>query len=234
MSQKASAVSKLNPIQLANARAIISVGQQLGMPEKAWVIALCVAMQESDLGANPAAARPNSDGDAGVFQQRTLPGWYGTLEQVNNIQYAATVFYTGKRLTHNDVRGVARAAGPAGYTIPGLMQIRGWENMPVTVAAQAVQRSAFPGAYAKHEPIARALVAELASGAASGGGSAPIPPSATSPKPPTLDGKNWLFIIIGAVLIILAIVRLTGLDSTAKGAVNAVVSGYTKGLVNVK
>jgi hypothetical protein len=45
-------------------------------PDQAAIIAIAVASQESALGANPAIARPNADGDAGSFQQRTKPGWY--------------------------------------------------------------------------------------------------------------------------------------------------------------
>jgi len=38
-----------------------------------------------------------------------------------------------------------------------LKRVRGWESMRVTVAAQRVQRSAFPNAYAKWETDATAL-----------------------------------------------------------------------------
>jgi hypothetical protein len=40
---------------------------------------------------------------------------------------------------------------------PGLVDIDGWETMPFTVAAQAVQVSAFPDAYARHEDTAREI-----------------------------------------------------------------------------
>ena len=127
------------------------------------LVALATAMQESQLGAYPGIDRPNGDGDAGVFQQRQKPGWYGTLEQVTQVGYAARVFLRGKVVSAADVAAARRAgsgpAGPAGYTIPGLKQVRGWENMAVTVAAQKVQRSAFPDAYAKHERISRTLLA---------------------------------------------------------------------------
>ena len=36
------------------------------------------------------------------------------------------------------------------------MAVPGWETLPVTVAAQTVQRSAFPDAYAKWEGLADA------------------------------------------------------------------------------
>ena len=46
---------------------------------------------------------------------------------------------------------------------PGLLDVQGWEKMPITVAAQAVQGSAFPAAYAQQESTSVAIV-EAASG----------------------------------------------------------------------
>ena len=37
---------------------------------------------------------------------------------------------------------------------PGLLDIPGWQDMPLTQAAQAVQRSGFPDAYAQWEDVA--------------------------------------------------------------------------------
>ena len=164
-------VRALQPRQVEVARTIYLTALGVGIAEKwssakterAVLVALATAMQESQLGAYPGIDRPNGDGDAGVFQQRQKPGWYGTLEQVTQVGYAARVFLRGKVVSAADVAAARRAgsgpAGPAGYTIPGLKQVRGWENMAVTVAAQKVQRSAFPDAYAKHERISRTLLA---------------------------------------------------------------------------
>jgi cell wall-associated NlpC family hydrolase len=41
-----------------------------------------------------------------------------------------------------------------------LLDVKGFEAMPLTVAAQTVQASAFPGAYARWEPLAREVVAD--------------------------------------------------------------------------
>ncbi len=142
---------------MKNAAVIMQIGEQLKIPARGQLVALMTAMQESQLGDNPAAATPDSNGDAGVFQQRQLPGWYGTLEQVNDLSYAAEVFYKGKTLT-DEVPG---GAGPKGYHIPGLLDVSGWEGMAPTVAAQQVQRSAFPSAYAKHEDAARQIMSAL-------------------------------------------------------------------------
>ena len=43
-----------------------------------------------------------------------------------------------------------------------LLQVPNWDRLPVTVAAQTVQRSAFPDAYAKWEGLAADLVSHLA------------------------------------------------------------------------
>jgi len=47
-----------------------------------------------------------------------------------------------------------------------LKTIAGWETMPLTEAAQRVQISAYPDAYAKHEELASTIVDALAGGAA--------------------------------------------------------------------
>ncbi len=121
-------VVTLDPEQAANAATIAAVGRRLGLPPHATTVALATAMQESRL-------RNLSYGDRdslGLFQQRPSQGW-GTPTQVSTPAYAAAAFF--RRLA----------------------QVDGWERLPVTVAAQAVQRSAFPEAYARHEPLARAL-----------------------------------------------------------------------------
>ena len=42
-----------------------------------------------------------------------------------------------------------------------LARVPGWESLPVTAAAQAVQHSAYPDAYADDEPLARLLLTQL-------------------------------------------------------------------------
>lgn len=165
-------VSDLSEPQVQAARTIYytaqGVGQRLGWSraktDSAVLVALMTAMQESQLGAYPGIDRPNGDGDAGVFQQRQKLTWYGKLEQVTQVGYAARVFYEGRKVPAAEVAAAKRAGyprrwiNPAGYTLPGLQQTPGWERDPLTVAAQRVQRSAFPDAYAKHEKVARAAL----------------------------------------------------------------------------
>lgn len=145
----------LNASQIEVAATIMKIGEEVGVGERGQLIGLMTAMQESGLGLNTVAT--GTGGDAGVFQQRTAPGWYGTVDEVNDPAYGARIFYEGKTVTED----VAGAAGPPGYHIPGLKDIEGWEAMPLTDAAQAVQRSNYPEHYAKHEHLMRRLMAEL-------------------------------------------------------------------------
>ncbi|MER6970231.1 peptidoglycan DD-metalloendopeptidase family protein [Nocardioides sp. NPDC000445] len=129
--------------QIQNARTIVAVGKQSGVPAYGWVIALATAMQESTLRNLNYGDRDSQ----GLFQQRPVSGW-GSVADITNPVKSAQAFY-----------GVAAHTGNT-----GLLDIPGWRKMQVTAAAQAVQRSAFPLAYAQHEDEARALVAALADG----------------------------------------------------------------------
>ncbi|MET8522528.1 peptidoglycan DD-metalloendopeptidase family protein [Nocardioides sp. NPDC004968] len=129
--------------QIQNARTIVAVGKQSGVPAYGWVIALATAMQESTLRNLDYGDRDSQ----GLFQQRPVSGW-GSVADITNPVKSAQAFY-----------GVAAHTGNT-----GLLDIPGWRKMQVTAAAQAVQRSAFPLAYAQHEDEARALVAALADG----------------------------------------------------------------------
>lgn len=118
--------------QVEHATTILTVGQQLGVPPRGWVVALATAMQESTLRNLPSGDRDS----LGLFQQRPSQGW-GSREQIMDPAYAAEAFYQR------------------------LVQLEGWEQMPVTQAAQAVQRSALPQAYARWETDAVALAAAI-------------------------------------------------------------------------
>lgn len=140
---------------LERAAIIMNTAEDLGVGRKGQLIALITAMQESTLGAN---TQPTGSGrDAGVFQQRTLPGWYGTVEQVNDPAYATTKFIEGHDI---DYAGPG-SAGPAGYHLPGLTDLPGWESMSPGAAAQAVQVSAHPDAYDAHVDTANRMIDHL-------------------------------------------------------------------------
>ena len=114
--------------QLANAGVIAATGRQLGIADRGVVVALATAAQESQLRN---LDHGNAD-SVGLFQQRPSQGW-GQVTELMRPDYAATEFYEALR------------------------QVPGWEALPVTQAAQAVQRSAFPSAYARWETLAAAL-----------------------------------------------------------------------------
>ncbi|MEU6478263.1 heavy metal transporter [Streptomyces sp. NPDC047017] len=128
---------EFTPEQAVNAATIAAVGSGRGMPERAVTIALATALQESGL-------RNIEHGDRdslGLFQQRPSQGW-GTPKEIMEPAYAAGVFYTH------------------------LTEIHDYQRLPLTVAAQRVQRSGFPEAYAKHEQDAALLSAALTGRAA--------------------------------------------------------------------
>ncbi|MER5359862.1 hypothetical protein [Streptomyces sp. NPDC002785] len=123
---------RMSPQQASNAATISAVGISRGMPERAVTIALATALQESGL-------RNIDHGDRdslGLFQQRPSQGW-GTEKQILDPVYSAGEFYRH------------------------LAEVPGYSRLPLTVAAQRVQRSGFPQAYAKHEPDAALLAAAL-------------------------------------------------------------------------
>lgn len=138
-----STVSIMNDEMRANAAIIVQVGHELGVSSQGIVIALATAMQESSLRNLTWGDRDS----VGLFQQRPSTGW-GSVDQLTTPTYAARLFYGG-------------ASNPnAGYT-KGLLDIPGWESMPLTVAAQAVQISAFPDAYAAWESSAQSWYQQL-------------------------------------------------------------------------
>jgi murein DD-endopeptidase MepM/ murein hydrolase activator NlpD len=134
-------IASLDADQMKNAAVIISVGQQMKVPPRGWVIAIATSLQESRLRNLGDLGAKNDHDSLGLFQQRPSQGW-GTPEQVKDPAYASRKFYEK------------------------LLDVKGWESLSLTRAAQAVQRSAFPGAYAKHEPLASLVVNTLAAGAA--------------------------------------------------------------------
>jgi N-acetylmuramoyl-L-alanine amidase len=136
-------VTLLNDEQEKNARTIIAVGHSLGVSDYGIVIALATAMQESSM-RNLDYGHLDS---LGLFQQRPSTGW-GSKSQLTNPEYAAKLFYGGPK---NPNKGKTR----------GLLDIPGWQSMSVTKAAQSVQISAYPNAYAKWEASARFWLSDL-------------------------------------------------------------------------
>ncbi|MGP3926045.1 hypothetical protein [Streptomyces sp. 8N616] len=129
---KDGATYEMHPEQAVNAATIGAVGSSRALPERAVAIALATAMQESGL-------RNIGYGDRdslGLFQQRPSQGW-GKARQIRDPVYATRKFYEH------------------------LVKVPGYERLPLTVAAQKVQRSGYPQAYAKHEQEASLLASAL-------------------------------------------------------------------------
>lgn len=125
----------------------IAIGQvaldELDLPRRALEIAIATAIQESKLANLDGGDRDS----AGLFQQRPSTGW-GSHDQVTNPRLATRAFFGRADHTSN----------------PGLLDIPGWALMPLAEAAQAVQRSGYPDAYAQWETAAQEIAAVLTGG----------------------------------------------------------------------
>lgn len=126
---------QLSGEQVANVKAIVTATKKSGMDERAAVVAIATALQESKLENLGHLGDLNDHDSLGLFQQRPSVGW-GTPSQVTDPGYATAAF------------------------LSGLKGVDGWRDMPLTEAAQAVQVSAFPFAYAQWESMAAKTVAE--------------------------------------------------------------------------
>jgi hypothetical protein len=140
-------VEKLNQAQTNNAFLMVEVGKQMQLPKRAYIVAIATSLQETNLLNLANSTVPSSmdiphegvgsDHDSvGLFQQRPSMGW-GTVAQLMDPLQSAARFY-------------AR-----------LKTVSGWEGLSISGAAQAVQRSAYPTAYAKHTTRAEQIVNEL-------------------------------------------------------------------------
>ncbi|MCZ7477274.1 hypothetical protein [Micromonospora sp. WMMC273] len=125
----------LNDEQTKNVKAIIAATKKAGMDERAAVVSIATALQESKLENLGHLGDRNDHDSQGLFQQRPSSGW-GTVEQITDPEYSTTAF------------------------LKGLKQVDGWQDMPLTKAAQTVQVSAYPDHYAQWEQQAADLVAK--------------------------------------------------------------------------
>lgn len=135
--------SRWDSAAVRNAGIIAERGIAAGVGVEGVVVALATAMQESGIQLLTYGDRDSLS----LFQQRPSTGW-GTPEQIMDPVLASDAFYGVATHTSN----------------PGLTDIAGWQQMSVTVAAQAVQRSGFPDAYAKWETEARKLAVAVLDG----------------------------------------------------------------------
>src|SRR4051812_35321192 len=103
--------------QAENASIIAAVAERRELPARAITIAIATALQESKLQNLDSGDRDS----VGIFQQRPSQGW-GSPRQLTDPYFATNAFYDA------------------------LVKVDGYQDMPITEAAQAVQRSAFPDA----------------------------------------------------------------------------------------
>lgn len=210
--------------QVGYVRTMIGVAKGLKVPEKGQVVAAMVMLQETGIhnhannGQNSSQNHRGwpppgekywldmaklslqmpyesgfigSDSDSvGLYQQRASMGWSNdaTFKAQDNPEEAI------RRLLSPVWTTAQFFGGPGGSPNRGLLEIAGWESMAPTVAAQKVQGSAFPSAYAKWEAQAMKLVqankdAPAINPYSASAGASPQPASWTEPTLPkeTLD-----------------------------------------------
>nr|WP_229401636.1 hypothetical protein [Micromonospora okii] len=126
----------LDDAQLANAREIVKVAKKTGVGERGAVIGVATSLQESKLYNLGHLGAYNDHDSQGLFQQRPSSGW-GSPDQITDPEYASTAFFEA------------------------LKNVGGWRELPLTAAAQTVQVSAFPYAYAQWEEQAADIVQRL-------------------------------------------------------------------------
>ncbi len=151
------ATAKLDASQRRYAQIIVDEVRARGLPAQAAVNAVSTALQESSLRMywnpkvpgsrelTPDASARGSDGySVGLFQQQVHGNHFswGTVADAMDPRVSTRMF------------------------LDRLTKVPGWQNMSVASADQAVQRSAFPNAYAKWEHTARQIVSELSKSAA--------------------------------------------------------------------
>ncbi len=143
----------LDAEQLTNAQTIAGLTADRHLPPYAAVIATATAYQESKLHNLLTQVDHDSEG---LFQLR--------------------VSLWGAPVAADSVRST-------GWFLDHLIAVPDWQNLPLTVAAQAVQRSAFPAAYAVWQPLAAGVVGRLwptAAAAADAPMAAPVSSGPTS------------------------------------------------------
>lgn len=153
---------QVTPAMLQNVAIMVDVAKKADLSHQAMLIAAMTMAVESKWLNLASRAVPESlsypndgvvDGDhdsINPFQQRAYTGAWGTPQQLMDPAYAASMFF-----------GLNPAGAPVGHA-RGLIQISGWETMPLGEAAQKVQVSAFPDRYAQWEQAASDIIAAAA------------------------------------------------------------------------
>ncbi|MDG4797633.1 hypothetical protein [Micromonospora sp. WMMD1082] len=126
----------LDDAQRDNAKTIIEVAKKTGVGERGAVIGIATALQESKLYNLGHLGARNDHDSQGLFQQRPSTGW-GSVEQITDPEYSSEAFFRALR------------------------NVGGWQDLPLTTAAQTVQVSAYPFHYAQWEEQSADIVAQL-------------------------------------------------------------------------
>jgi len=126
----------LDNAQVANAKAIVKAAKETGVGERGAVIGVATSLQESKLYNLGHLGSYNDHDSEGLFQQRPSSGW-GRSDQITNPDYASKAFFNA------------------------LKNVGGWQDLPLTAAAQTVQVSAYPYAYAQWEDQAADIVQQV-------------------------------------------------------------------------
>ncbi|MGH8876559.1 MAG: hypothetical protein ACRD0P_04325 [Stackebrandtia sp.] len=145
--EKPQPVAGLTTTQMNHAVKVVQIGQAKGISKKGQAVAVATAMQETKLKNLASHTVPESKGydndgagsdhdSVGLFQQRPSMGW-GSVAECMDVDYATKAFY-GK-----------------------LKHVSNWDDMSVAEAAQSVQASAFPDAYAQWEDLAYKVIDEV-------------------------------------------------------------------------
>ena len=121
----------LDAEQMANAQTVVTLTASRRLPAYAAVVAVATAYQESKLRNT---VLPQDHDSEGLFQLR--------------------VSLWGKQVADDPVRST-------GWFLDRLVQVANWRSSPLTETAQAVQRSAFPDAYARWQSLAAGVVGQL-------------------------------------------------------------------------
>ncbi|NUS73676.1 MAG: M23 family metallopeptidase [Corynebacteriales bacterium] len=165
-------VGNLSKEQMGHARTIVDVGWEMKVPSRGWIVAIATAMQESNLRNLAHLGARNDHDSIGLFQQRPSQGW-GSELQLMDPRYTSRKFYEK------------------------LLTVPNWQQLEVTVAAQRVQRSAFPDAYAKWESLAIQVVDELTRGGTYGRVSYGANPMCADPG--VVSASGWVVPTTGPV-----------------------------------
>jgi len=128
-----------------NAKKIVDTAKSMGLDQRAQTIAMATAMQESNLHNLASTVIPES-------HEYTDEGEGSDHDSVGLFQ---------QRQNWGDTKDLMTPETSTRKFLEALVQVPGWEKLPVTVAAQKVQVSAYPDAYAKHEARATQIVDTL-------------------------------------------------------------------------